>query len=417
MDMTTDTHSEAGVLAINGGSSSLRFALFRAVQPLTRVLTGKFDRVGLPKATLSATDLVTGKKWQRGVELPNHAACVPLLWGLLAEEIKIPVRVISHRIVHGGMRFREPQRVTPELIAELRRISLFAPQHLPAQITLLEEFARHYPGVPQVACFDTAFHRDMPRVAKLLPIPRRYDEQGVQRYGFHGLSYTYLMQELERIAGAAAAKGRVILAHLGNGASMAAVLGGKSIDTTMGFTPAAGLVMSTRTGDIDPGLVSYLARSEEMTAEQFNEMVNAKSGLLGVSEISSDTRELLAEEKDHVRAAEALALFCYQARKWIGALAAVLNGLDTLVFSAGIGENSPVIRARICEGLGFLGLELDASANEVNAPIISQVGSKVTVRVMPTDEELCLARAGLALMPSDAVQFSPQQTNREGTTL
>jgi acetate kinase len=409
--MTTDTHSADGVLAINGGSSSLRFALFRAAQPLTRVLTGKFDRVGLPEGTLSVTDLVTGGKWARALELRSHAACVPLLWELLGQESETLVRVISHRIVHGGRRFREPQRVTPELIAELRRISLFAPQHLPAQIALLEEFARHYPGVLQVACFDTAFHRDMPRVAKLMPIPRRYDEQGVQRYGFHGLSYTYLMEELERIAGASAAKGRVILAHLGNGASMAAVLEGRSLDTTMGFTPAAGLVMSTRTGDIDPGLVSYLARSERMTAEQFNEMVNAKSGLLGVSELSSDTRELLALEKDDVRAAEALALFCYQARKWIGALATVLEGLDTLVFSAGIGENSPVIRARICEGLGFLGLELDASANEANAPIISQTGSKVTVRVIPTDEELGLARAGIALRQPEATQFSAQQAN------
>ncbi|MDB6111882.1 MAG: ackA [Pedosphaera sp.] len=415
--MITNTHSEQGVLAVNGGSSSLRFALFRPGEPLTRVLTGKFDRVGLPKATLSVTDVATGRKSQRELELRDHAACVPPLWQLLADESEISVRVISHRIVHGGMRFREPQPVTLELIAELRRIRLFAPQHLPAQIALLEEIALHYPGVLQVACFDTAFHRDMPRVAKLMPIPRRYEEQGVQRYGFHGLSYTYLMQELERVVGATAASGRVILAHLGNGASMAAVLGGRSLDTTMGFTPAAGLVMSTRTGDIDPGLVSYLARSEGMTADQFNEMANAKSGLLGVSEISSDVRELLAREKDDVRAAEALALFCYQARKWIGALAAVLNGLDTLVFSAGIGENAPVIRARICGGLGFLGLELDASANEANAPIISQVGSKVTVRVIPTDEELCLARAGIALMQSEAVPFSPPQTHRKGIIL
>lgn len=233
----------------------------------------------------------------------------------------------------------------------------------------------------------------MPRVARLIPIPHRYDALGVRRYGFHGLSYAYLMQELERVAGNSAAHGRIILAHLGNGASMAAVQGGCSMDTTMALTPASGLVMSTRSGDLDPGLVSFLARSEQMSAARFDHMVNHESGLLGVSGISGDLRELLAREAEDVRSAEAVALFCYQAKKWIGAYAAALGGLDTLVFSGGIGENAPSIRTRICEGLAFLGIELNASRNVETAGVISTDTSRTTVRVIRTDEEQVIARA------------------------
>jgi acetate kinase len=235
----------------------------------------------------------------------------------------------------------------------------------------------------------------MPRVARLLPIPRRFDAKGIQRYGFHGLSYAFLMEELARLGDPAATQGRVILAHLGNGASLAAVRDGKSVDTSMGFTPTAGLVMSTRTGDLDPGLAPYLARTERMTTQQFYEMVNHQSGLLGVSETSSDMRDLQDHEQSDVRAAEAVALFCYQAKKWIGAYAAALGGLDTLVFAGGIGENAPAVRARICEGLGFLGLELDEANNATSAAVISQAGSRVTVRVIRTDEELMIARSVL----------------------
>jgi len=238
----------------------------------------------------------------------------------------------------------------------------------------------------------------LPRVARLLPIPRRYAKAGVRRYGFHGLSYSYLMRELERLAGHAAANGRVILAHLGNGASMAAVREGRSVDTTMAFTPAAGLVMSTRSGDLDPGVVAYLARTEGMTAEQFYHMVHAESGLLGVSETSSDMRDLLEREETDPRAAEAVALFCYQAKKWIGALTAALGGLDTLVFSGGIGERSPVIRARICEGLEYLGIQIDPTRNRACAPVITLDDSKVTTRVIPTDEETLIAHTVAAFV-------------------
>ena len=302
------------------------------------------------------------------------------------------VSAVGHRVVHGMAR-TEPARITPDLLDELRRATPYAPDHLPREIELIESFRARHPRLPQVACFDTAFHRTMPAVAKLLPLPRRYQTKGVQRYGFHGLSYAYLIEELARAAGAEAAQGRVSLAHLGSGASLAAVRGGTSIDTSMGFTPAAGLVMGTRTGDLDPGVVAFLAHTEQMTALQFHDMVNHESGLLGVSETSSDMRDLLAREGEDVRAAEAVALFCYQAKKWVGAFAAALGGLDTVVFSAGIGERSAAIRARICEGLGFLGIVLDDERNTDHAAVISPDVSRVTVRVIPTDEELMIARS------------------------
>jgi acetate kinase len=307
--------------------------------------------------------------------------------------------------VHGGNEYREPQRVTPVVAEELQRLSPYDPEHLPAEIALIKACARRYPRLPQVACFDTAFHGEMPRVARLLPIPRRYEKLGLQRYGFHGLSYAFLMKELARVGRQGEANGRIILAHLGNGASMAAVKDGKSLDTTMGFTPASGMPMSRRSGDIDPGLVSYLARTEGMDAEQFHKMVNTESGLLGVSERSSDMRDLLAHEDGDPRVAEAIALFCYQARKWIGALAAVMGGLDTVVFSAGIGESSPVIRARICEGLEFLGVVIDHARNEKSEAVISKEGGRVTVRVIHTDEESEIARSVMELLkPGGDVQ-------------
>ncbi|HSW46390.1 MAG TPA: acetate/propionate family kinase [Phycisphaerae bacterium] len=397
--MPLESPAHRCVLTINGGSSSLKFAIFRATRPLTRVLSGKFERIGLPDGSLSVEPAACGTQEQLKLELPNHAACIPVLAELLrANEADAPIQAIGHRVVHGGSDFSEPERVTPRLLEQLRPLSPFAPEHMPTQIALLEELGRQYPDLPQVACFDTAFHRDMPRVARLLPIPRRYDAAGVRRYGFHGLSYTYLMQELKRIGGPAAANGRVILAHLGNGASMAAVRGGRSIDTTMAFTPAAGLVMSTRSGDLDPGVVAYLARTEGMTVEQFYHMVNAESGLRGVSETSSDMRDLLEHETTDVRAAEAAALFCYQAKKWIGALAAALGGLDTLVFAGGIGERAAVIRARICDGLEFLGIRLDAARNEACLPVITKDDSPATVRVIPTDEELLIAQTVITLL-------------------
>jgi acetate kinase len=281
---------------------------------------------------------------------------------------------------------------------QLRALSAYDPEHLPEEIRLIEAFRRRFPDLPQMACFDTAFHHDLPRIVRLLPIPRRYEALGVRRYGFHGLSYTFLMEELARLDGDEAARGRVVLAHLGNGASLAAVRDAKAVDTTMSFTPTAGVPMGTRSGDLDPGLAGYLAHIETMTAKQFSEMTNSRSGLLGISETSSDMRALLDAEGRDMRAAEAVALFCYEIKKRIGAFAAALGGLDTLVFAGGIGENAPAVRARVCDGLGFLGVELDVERNKQTAAVISPDTSRVRVRVIHTDEERVIAEAVARLL-------------------
>jgi acetate kinase len=387
------------ILTINGGSSSIKFALFEAGDALCWMLGGELERIGLPEAALRVKGSNPADDFSRPVTAPDHTAAVGALMDWL-EEHGGPdaLTAVGHRVVHGGPKYSEPQQVTAEMVAELHRLSPFDPEHLPLEIELIEAFRQHHPRLPQVACFDTAFHRTMPRVATLLPIPRRYEAAGVRRYGFHGLSYEFLMEELARLGDPAATKGRVILAHLGNGASLAAVCDGRSIDTSMGLTPTAGLVMSSRSGDLDPGLVSYLARTEQMSAAQFQRMVNHESGLLGVSETSSDMRDLLDRETQDLRAAEAVALFCYQAKKWIGAFAAALGGLDTLVFAGGIGENAPPVRERICDGLGFLGIDIDRQRNAENAPLISLDSGLVKVRVIRTDEELMIARSAARLL-------------------
>ncbi len=389
----------ANILTLNGGSSSIKFALFESGAALKRIFGGTIEGVGQPKGSFIVKSSKESENFARPLASPNHEAAVGVLMDWLQPHIdRGGLAGIGHRVVHGGPKYWLPTLITPELVEVLRRLIPFDPEHLPEEITLTEAFHRRFPKLPQIACFDTAFHHDLPRVAQLLPIPRRHEAQGVRRYGFHGLSYTYLLQELERVGGKQAAGGRVIFAHLGNGASLAAVRDGHCIDTSMALTPAAGLVMGTRSGDVDPGIVSFLARSEQMTPAQFDHMMNHQSGLLGVSETSSDMRELLSKETSDVRAAEAVALFCYQARKWIGAYAAALSGLDTLVFAGGIGENSPQIRARICEHLGFLGIELDESRNAATAPVISTEASHTTVRVIRTDEEQVIAQAACRVL-------------------
>jgi acetate kinase len=355
------------ILTINAGSSSIRFALFATGARQLRLMDEKIERIGSETAGVTADRLVQKLKEQASIAAPD---------------------AIGHRVVHG-MLHTQPERVTPGLLEELRRITPYDPEHLPREIALIEALQKRFPKVPQVACFDTAFHRHMPAVATLLPIPRRYAAKGVQRYGFHGLSYTFLLGELARLGDPAAVRGRVILAHLGSGASLAAVLDGRGIDTSMGFTPAAGLVMGTRSGDLDPGLMSYLALTESMTAAQFQTLVNHESGLIGISESSADVRDLLEREGADARAREAIDLFCYQARKWIGAFAAALNGVDTLVFAGGIGENSAPVRRRICDGLQFLGIEIDDTLNQQHAARIST--GAVAVRVIRTDEESVIA--------------------------
>lgn len=377
------------ILTVNGGSSSLKFALFHPGEPPERALFGRFERIGTPDACLVI------RKETRPVDAPDHKACVPLLLDLLGE---VHPGAVAHRIVHGGPDYFDPALVDDKLLDELRRFSDFVPEHLPAEIELIEALQEHFGDVPHVACFDTGFHKDMPRLAQLLPIPRHYFDKGIRKYGFHGLSYSWLLRELRRLGGEKEAMSRVILAHLGNGCSMAAVREGRCLDTTMSFTPAAGLVMSRRSGDLDPGLVAYLARTEGMSAEDFNGMVNTKAGLLGISDTTSDVRDLLARRDSDPRAAEAIDLFCYHAQRWIGALASVCRGLDTLVFAGGIGENASAIRAQVCSGLCFLGIELDGNANQSGADVISSESSRVKVRVIRTDEELYMATCTLPFL-------------------
>lgn len=383
----------SALLILNAGSSSIRFALYQNGGRLERRLHGKVDRIGLSGTCLSFNDPAKSQQCCRRMAVADHAAAAEYLMDWLTEQEGFAeVAAIGHRVVHGMQR-SAPAWVTPELLQELHRISPYDPEHMPSEIALIEAVSRRYPQLPQLACFDTVFHQGMPRLAKLLPIPRRLEALGVQRYGFHGLSYAYLIEELLRMGEPAANKGRVILLHLGNGASLAAVRQGQCIDTSMGFTPASGMMMSTRSGDIDPALACFLARTEAMTAEQFQHMVNHQSGLLGVSGLSSDMRDLLAAEAHDTAAAEAVALFCYQARKWIGAYAAVLGGIDALVFAGGIGENAAEVRLRICAGLGFLGIELNEVRNQQAAGVISSDASRVSVRIVRTDEEVMIARS------------------------
>jgi acetate kinase len=393
------------VLTINGGSSSIRFAVFEAGQPPKRLLNGKMERIGsggTPSLTLDHDLDQTAVHTK--IEMKKSGTVVDALLDWL--ESRVPVdRLggVGHRVVHGMLR-TAPERVTEELLHELKGIIPFDPEHLPREIEFIEAVRHRYPKLPQAVCFDTAFHRSMPLVATQLPIPRRYGAKGIQRYGFHGLSYTFLMQELARLGDPATARGRVILAHLGSGASLAAVRDGHSIDTSMGFTPAAGLVMGTRSGDLDPGLMSYLASADAMTATKFQTLVNHESGLLGISDTSADVRDLLERESNDPRAAEALALFCYQAKKWIGSFSAALGGLDTLVFAGGIGENAAPVRKRICEGLAFLGIDIDEAANDRHASKISTDTGAVSVRVIRTDEE-----SVIATLASQVLGLEPNQ--------
>jgi acetate kinase len=388
----------AYVLTLNGGSSSLRFALFTPAPTPVRVLSGKVDRIGLEAPTLEVTPAAGRPAERRAVAAPDHSHAVAAVLDLLTTRVGLEAVVAAgHRVVHGGTRFTAPQVVSGDVLAELRRLAPLDPAHLPGELAVIEALARRRPALAQVACFDTAFHAAKPRVAELLAIPRQYEALGVRRYGFHGLSYEYLMAELTRTAGDAAAQGRVVLAHLGNGASLAAVRAGRCVDTTMGFTPTSGVPMGTRSGDLDPGVLVFLMRREGWSAEQVDEFVNRRCGLLGVSGISSDMRDLLARRDRDTHAAEAVALFCYRTRQAIGALAAALGGLDTLVFAGGIGENAPAVRMEICRDLEFLGIRLDGERNDAGADVISAEGA-ATVRVIRTDEERVIARAVCRLL-------------------
>lgn len=380
------------ILAVNTGSSSIKFSLYESGETDELLFAGSLTRIGLSNGRFSVTDAEGRFIDCIRVDVADHqAACIHVYSWIRAHGSSIP-DAIGHRIVHGGPRHAAPEKVTPELLASIAQLVPYAPEHLPQALNAVKRAALMFPGVMQVACFDTAFHRTMPPIAQLYSIPEPYRSEGVQRYGFHGLSYEYLLGELIAQQKSRSLKGRFIFAHLGHGASMVAVLDGRSIETTMGFSPAGGLVMGTRTGDIDPGVILFLLQQDRLSPAAIKEMVNRKSGLLGVSGLSDDMRDLLEVESLNESAHAAVELFCYQARKHIGALTAVLGGLDMLVFTGGIGENSAEIRRRICSGLDFLGIRIDQKKNGDNMPVISPDCGPVSVRVIKSNEELMIAR-------------------------
>jgi acetate kinase len=375
------------ILCLNSGSSSLKFALYRI---------GDREEILLAQGAVERNDAQSARLWinspQRKIEKTGgemssvsaalHAASIEL------ERLELPrFDAVGHRLVHGGQHHAVPERITDTLLNELRNLIPFAPLHLPDEIAGIVAVTSHFSSVPQVACFDTAFHRSMPEVAQRFALPRALWDQGIRRYGFHGISYEYIMRTL-----GANPPSRIIIAHLGNGASMAAVKDGRPLDTTMGFTPAGGFMMGTRSGDLDPGIICYLLNERHFDAHGLVELVNHQSGLLGVSGISSDMKTLLERADTEPDAAMAVQMFCYQLRKQIGALSAALGGLDLLVFTGGIGERAAPVRWEACSGLEHLGVRLDRERNDSNADTISTPDSRCLVRVIPTNEDLIIAR-------------------------
>jgi acetate kinase len=376
------------VLCLNSGSSSLKFALYLVEDSgEARLARGAAERIGLPGSRLWIEGANNGTLLDVHHDFTNHDAAAAEI-SAAAKDLHFPFPAAAgHRVVHGGPRHAEAERLTPALLAELRSLIPFAPLHLPSAIQCIEAVTAHFPDLPQVVCFDTAFHRNMPEVAQRFPLPRDLWYDGVRRYGFHGLSYEYIVSTL-----AAEGRRRLIIAHLGNGASLAAVRDGRSMDTTMGFTPTGGVMMGTRSGDLDPGVLVHLMNEMSYTPHQIDDLVIRHSGLLGVSGISPDMKTLLEQRDSEPHAAQAIELFCYQLRKQIGAFAAVLGGLDDLVFTGGIGERAAPVRAEVCHGLEHLGVTVDEELNAVHAEVISRPGSACTVRVIPTNEDLMIAR-------------------------
>ena len=391
---------ERSILALNVGSSTLKFGLFPLAEGDDALLHGVLDYSGPTTGQLRITDS-TGHSESREMVVNRDSAAGELLHYLSNHALFASIQSVGHRLVHGGSRLRQPVRVDGGVRALLEDVIPLAPDHLPAELRAIDEVLRVAPSLVQVACFDTAFHSEMPVVARLFGLPRRLSNSGVVRYGFHGLSYEYVVQELRKRGELPA---RTIVAHLGNGASIAAILNGACVDTSMGMTPSGGLVMSTRSGDLDPGVMLYLLRSRGFSVSELDDAINREGGLLGISEFSSDVRDLLAARSTDSRAEDAMEVFCYQARKFIGAYSAALGGIEALVFTGGIGEHSPEVRARICEKLNFLGIRIDPVLNRVNAALISGNQGGVPVRIVKTKEEVMVARHVRESLASSSIQ-------------
>ena len=384
-------HSSKNILAINAGSSSIKFGIYTNEPEPVCILTGKIERIGLADSVLSCTENGVNHSRIPVSAATMHASANSLVNWLQRRNDFSNVVAIGQRIVFG-MEKTATQKITMLLTDHLKSISIDDPDHIPGELELINAFQQKLPQMNQVACFDTLFHAGMPKLATLLPIPRTLYEQGIRKYGFHGLSFSFILEKLKRIGEPAVVKGRIIIAHLGNGASLAAVKDGSSVDTSMGFTPTGGLMMGTRSGDLDPGTTAAIMQKMSMSANEFNDFVNHDCGLLGISQTSSDMQQLLKNETTDIRAAEAVNLFCYNVKKWIGSFTAVLEGLDVLVFTGGIGENAAEVRWRICSGLSFLGIELDKKMNELGSGIVSTKNSRIVVYVIATNEELMIAK-------------------------
>jgi acetate kinase len=388
-----DSEKTFRVLSVNSGSSSLKFALYDIGKEEKLLFSGAISDISLTTGNFHIKNNSGRTMVNQNLKKLDHQDCITKLFDWLESQGYVKqIDVIGHRIVHGGLKYIQPHLITSDLVSDLNKLVLFAPEHLPQELEIIKTVSKRYPNLKQVACFDTAFHRTMPRLAQIYALPKSIGDQGGIRYGFHGLSYEYIIGELINERDFDIGGSRIIIAHLGNGASMVAIKDGKSIDTTMGFSPAGGLMMSTRSGDLDPGILLYLLNEKSLSPSKISQIVNHQSGLLGVSEISSNMKVLLERELDNPQAAEAVGLFCYLAKKCLGSLVAVLGKVDMLVFTGGIGENAPSVRQRICGDMSFLGIKLDTARNSSNAPIISTADSLVVVRVMKTNEELMIAR-------------------------
>jgi acetate kinase len=382
------------LLTVNAGSSSLKLALYEE-ESSTRKTALFVERIGSTEPRLLITG--SGGTTQHSVEARDHAGALDQVFHHLAEDFTSSLRAVGHRIVHGGRDHAKPEPITASLLNELRQLEHLDPTHMPQSLSVVDSLIRRFPDVPQFACFDTAFHRSMPGVAQHYPLPRWTAEAGVRRYGFHGLSCESIVGQLEQID-AQAVVGRVLIAHLGNGASVTAVRDGLSVDSSMGFSPTGGMMMGSRSGDLDPTVITYLARARLMTTDALEQMVNEKSGLLGVSGHSQDMRDLLDRATSNSQAAEAIELYCYTARKNFGALAAALGGVDTMVFTGGIGEHAAPIREKICSGLEYLGVQLEDKRNAAHEAVISADSSRAVVRVIATDEDLVIAKHVVRLL-------------------
>jgi len=391
--MPTDAQSGLNVLALNSGSSSLKFGLYRGGSAETvTLLSGEAESIGEESARFHAQDSQARSLISETTSIPDQRDAIARIGKLLADSKMPAPAAIGHRVVHGGPKLRQHCLIDESVLQQLEAAAAFAPLHTPSALSVIRFAQQHFPGLPQVACFDTTFHARMPDVARVLPVPKELQSEGIQRYGFHGLSCESIVHQL-----GSDLPDRLIIAHLGNGASVTAVKGGKSIDTSMGLTPSGGVIMGTRSGDLDPGVLVYLMREKKFDAAMLEDLVDHRSGLLGISGAGSDMRRLHDAASSNPDVRLAIEMFCYSVRKQIAAMIAVLDGVDMIVFTGGVGENDTEVRASICAGLSWVGINLDPAQNLAAACSINDPASRVLVQVFASQEDEQIARHTWAL--------------------